>query len=109
MSDRTASLEQRRRVLIVGSGGGGDDLQPRYWRSRRGCGRVGTTLLPSGSTEVQNAMQRLGVMTTVADPDLDLAAQYAAVAQCEAHGSPVEQAERLRDRLSRCWAPRRSR
>ena len=51
-------------------------------------------------------MQRLGVMTTVADPDLDLAAQYAAVAQCEAHGSPVEQAERLRDRLSRCWAPR---
>ena len=35
-----------------------------------------------------------------------LAAQYAAVAHGEALGSPVEQAERLRDRLSRCWAPR---
>ena len=28
------------------------------------------------------------------------------MAQCEALGSPVEQAERLRDWLSRCWAPR---
>jgi UDP:flavonoid glycosyltransferase YjiC (YdhE family) len=97
--------QQRRRILIVGSGGGGGDLQPLVVIADGLRGR-GHDVAAFGDRSVQQAMDRLGVGTTVAGPEHDLAEQYAAVTRTAARLTPLEQAACLRDRLATDWATR---
>src|SRR5215472_14023014 len=90
---------RRRRILIVGSSGGGGDLQPLLALAA-GLKARGSEVAAFGDLEVQRTMRRLGVATTLAGPEHDLAEQYALVARNEGHLSPVEQTASLRDRLS---------
>jgi UDP:flavonoid glycosyltransferase YjiC (YdhE family) len=105
MARPAATLGEKRRFLIVASSGGGGDLQPLLALAE-GLRARGHSVSAFGDAEVRTAMQRLGVETTLAGAEHDLAMQYAAVAREEGHLSPVAQAASLRDRLSANWAPR---
>ena len=105
MARAEAASKERRRFLIVASSGGGGDLQPLLALAK-GLRARGHDVAAFGDDEVQRTMRRLGVDTTLASAEHDLAVQYAAVAREESDLSPVEQAASLRDRLSTNWAPR---
>jgi UDP:flavonoid glycosyltransferase YjiC (YdhE family) len=95
---------EHRRILIVASSGGGGDLQPLLALAEGLCAR-GNKVTAFGDEDVQTAMQRLGVETTLAGAEHDLAVQYAAVAREDGHLSPEEQAASLRHHLSANWGP----
>ena len=101
IASRSRSVSgQHRRFLIVASSGGGGDLQPLLVLAE-GLRARGHEVAAFGDTDVQIGMQRLGVKTTLADAEHDLALQFAAVA----HLSPSERVACLQERLLSNWAP----
>lgn len=85
---------QGRRFLIVASSGGGGDLQPLLALAV-GLQARGHQVAAFGDTAACAAMARLGVGTTAAGPQHDLAAQL----------DPHVAAERIADRLV-VWSER---
>jgi UDP:flavonoid glycosyltransferase YjiC (YdhE family) len=108
MDGRSGSLGRgvgiRRRILIVATSGGGGDLQPLVALAM-GLRERGAQVETFGDASVRTSMARLGVETIVADPELDLARQYAIVAEQTQHLQPELQGERMRERLVG-WAER---
>jgi UDP:flavonoid glycosyltransferase YjiC (YdhE family) len=76
MARPAAAFGENRRFLIVASSGGGGDLQPLLALAE-GLRTRGHSVSAFGDAAVRTAMQRLGVETTLAGAEHDLAMQYA--------------------------------
>ena len=91
-------MRASRRILIVATSGGGGDLQPLLALAA-GLSKAGHQVAAFGDASVRATMTSLGVETIISDPALDLARQYAIVAEQTKDLPPDRQAERMRERL----------